>query len=70
MTTFEVNITGLENSVLMIYQFQLQIWDTAGQERFRTITQSYYRSANGVIIGIKFFFFKKIINLFWHKLSR
>lgn len=31
--------------------FQIQIWDTAGQERFRTITQSYYRSANGVIIG-------------------
>ncbi|XP_055040718.1 ras-related protein Rab-43 isoform X4 [Misgurnus anguillicaudatus] len=28
----------------------LQIWDTAGQERFRTITQSYYRSANGAII--------------------
>ncbi|KAK7023613.1 Rab subfamily of small GTPases, partial [Halocaridina rubra] len=28
----------------------LQIWDTAGQERFRTITQSYYRSANGVVI--------------------
>ncbi|KAI8120933.1 Ras-related protein Rab-43 [Lucilia cuprina] len=25
---------------------KLQIWDTAGQERFRTITQSYYRSAN------------------------
>ncbi|XP_053955966.1 ras-related protein Rab-43 [Anastrepha obliqua] len=31
-------------------QAKLQIWDTAGQERFRTITQSYYRSANGVII--------------------
>lgn len=30
---------------------QIQIWDTAGQERFRTITQSYYRQANGVIIG-------------------
>ncbi|CAM4733292.1 unnamed protein product [Leuciscus chuanchicus] len=29
---------------------KLQIWDTAGQERFRTITQSYYRSANGAII--------------------
>ena len=27
------------------------MWDTAGQERFRTITQSYYRSANGVIIA-------------------
>ena len=23
----------------------------AGQERFRTITQSYYRSANGVLLG-------------------
>ncbi|CAG9764024.1 unnamed protein product [Ceutorhynchus assimilis] len=31
-------------------EVKLQIWDTAGQERFRTITQSYYRSANGVII--------------------
>lgn len=30
---------------------QLQIWDTAGHERFRTITQSYYRSANGVLLG-------------------
>uniref|UniRef100_A0A8D2MZT5 RAB43, member RAS oncogene family n=1 Tax=Zonotrichia albicollis TaxID=44394 RepID=A0A8D2MZT5_ZONAL len=29
----------------------LQIWDTAGQERFRTITQSYYRSANGAILA-------------------
>ncbi|XP_012231006.1 ras-related protein Rab-43 isoform X1 [Linepithema humile] len=31
-------------------RIKLQIWDTAGQERFRTITQSYYRSANGIII--------------------
>ncbi|KAL5267149.1 hypothetical protein ACHWQZ_G004251 [Mnemiopsis leidyi] len=30
---------------------KLQVWDTAGQERFRTITQSYYRSAQGVIIA-------------------
>ncbi|XP_065829988.1 ras-related protein Rab-43-like [Oscarella lobularis] len=30
---------------------KVQIWDTAGQERFRTITQSYYRSAHGVIIA-------------------
>ncbi|KAJ5074026.1 ras and ef-hand domain-containing protein [Anaeramoeba ignava] len=28
----------------------LQIWDTAGQERFRTITSSYYRDADGVMI--------------------
>lgn len=29
---------------------KLQIWDTAGQERFRTITTSYFRSAQGVIL--------------------
>ena len=29
---------------------KLQIWDTAGQERFKTITQSYYRGANIIII--------------------
>jgi len=31
-------------------KIKLQIWDTAGQERFRTITQSYYRSANAVVL--------------------
>lgn len=25
-------------------------WDTAGQERFRTLTSSYYRGSNGVIL--------------------
>lgn len=25
--------------------------DTAGQERFRTLTSSYYRGAQGVILG-------------------
>jgi small GTP-binding protein len=29
---------------------KLQIWDTAGQERFRTITQSYYRSADAIVL--------------------
>ncbi|MEQ2272427.1 hypothetical protein XENORESO_021786 [Xenotaenia resolanae] len=29
----------------------MQVWDTAGQERFRTITQSYYRSAHGAMIA-------------------
>jgi len=28
----------------------LQIWDTAGQERFRTITTSYYRSADAIML--------------------
>ncbi|KAF4020357.1 hypothetical protein G4228_011779 [Cervus hanglu yarkandensis] len=30
---------------------KMQVWDTAGQERFRTITQSYYRSAHAAIIA-------------------
>ena len=25
-------------------------WDTAGQERFRSITQSYYRSAHAIVL--------------------
>lgn len=28
-----------------------QIWDTAGQDRFRSITNSYYRGAHGIIIS-------------------
>eukprot|EP01087_Luapelamoeba_hula_P014121 TRINITY_DN4088_c0_g1_i5.p1 TRINITY_DN4088_c0_g1~~TRINITY_DN4088_c0_g1_i5.p1 ORF type:complete len:259 (+),score=49.23 TRINITY_DN4088_c0_g1_i5:10-786(+) len=29
---------------------KMQIWDTAGPERFRTITVSYYRGADGVML--------------------
>lgn len=29
---------------------KLQVWDTAGQERFKTITSSYYRGANAILI--------------------
>ncbi len=29
---------------------KLQIWDTAGQERYRTITNAYYKGADGIII--------------------
>ena len=30
---------------------KLQIWDTAGQEKFRTITQTYYKGAMGIILA-------------------
>ncbi|KAM9808280.1 ras-related protein Rab-19 [Neosynchiropus ocellatus] len=32
-------------------KIKMQVWDTAGQERFRTITQSYYRSAHGAMVA-------------------
>lgn len=31
-------------------QVSMQLWDTAGQERFRTLTSSYYRGANAVVL--------------------
>lgn len=27
----------------------LQLWDTAGQERFRSVTEQYYRKADGIL---------------------
>ena len=32
-------------------EIPVKIWDTAGQERFRTITYSFYRRADGIIIS-------------------
>ena len=32
---------------------KMQIWDTAGQERFRTITSTYYRGAQGVMLNFR-----------------
>ena len=42
---FKIKIINLEDKLI-----KLQIWDTAGQERFRTITKTYYRGANGIIL--------------------
>ncbi|VDP56486.1 unnamed protein product [Schistosoma mattheei] len=42
---FKIRTIDLNGKVV-----KLQIWDTAGQERFRTITSSYYRGAQGIII--------------------
>ena len=32
-------------------KIKMQVWDTAGQERFRTITQTYYKGAMGIIMA-------------------
>lgn len=31
-------------------RIKMQIWDTAGQERFKTITETYYKGAAGIIL--------------------
>ena len=38
----------------MVHRIEAFVYlqDTAGQERFRTITSSYYRGAQGVILGM------------------
>jgi len=42
---FKIHYMKVDNQ-----DIKLQVWDTAGQERFRTITTSYYRGANGIMI--------------------
>lgn len=47
-------IVGVDFKVKFIemegQRVKLTMWDTAGQERFRTLTSSYYRGAQGVIL--------------------
>ena len=31
-------------------EIDMQLWDTAGQERFRSITSSYYKSSQGLLL--------------------
>ncbi|KAM9854580.1 ras-related protein Rab-19 [Aulostomus maculatus] len=49
------NTIGVDFTVRTLHidgkKVKLQVWDTAGQERFRTITQSYYRSAHGAMVA-------------------
>jgi len=43
---FKVKVLNVRNK----QRVKLTIWDTAGQERFRTLTSSYYRGAQGVVL--------------------
>lgn len=42
---FQMFMTAVDNKPVA-----LQLWDTAGQERFRSITKSYFRKADGVVL--------------------
>ncbi|KAJ1915256.1 hypothetical protein H4219_004420 [Mycoemilia scoparia] len=42
---FKVKVQRIQDK-----KYKVTIWDTAGQERFRTLTSSYYRGAQGVML--------------------
>lgn len=44
-------------------KIKLQIWDTAGQERYRTITNAYYKGAEGIILVFDLFKKQTFTNL-------
>ncbi len=49
-----INTIGVDFKVRTLEMFgksvKLNIWDSAGQERFRTIVNTYYRGAHGIIV--------------------
>lgn len=47
---FKIKNILLEGGDGAAKRIKLQIWDTAGQERFRTITTSYFRGAQGILL--------------------
>ncbi|KAH9496853.1 Ras- protein Rab-13 [Bulinus truncatus] len=42
---FQVKTVELKDTIVT-----LQLWDTAGQERYRSLTKTYFRKADGVIV--------------------
>ena len=44
---FSTTLLSVEGNDLEI---EVQLWDTAGQERFRSITTSYYKSSQGLLL--------------------
>eukprot|EP01041_Mallomonas_annulata_P002127 gene2127-4154_t len=49
---FKFKILKVDDSLGNKVTVKVIIWDTAGQERFRTLTSSYYRGAQAIILGI------------------
>ena len=41
---------SIKQEIIDDKSIQIKIWDTAGQERFKSLTQNYFRNAEGVIL--------------------
>ena len=39
-----------KNEIIDNKTIQIKLWDTAGQERFKSLTQNYFRNAEGVLL--------------------
>jgi len=50
LTAKESNCRWETTTILWKFSCCTKIWDTAGQERFRTITTSYFRGAQGILL--------------------
>lgn len=48
---FKIKNLEVDNQLVKLQIVRFSQWDTAGQERFRTITQTYYKGAMGVVIA-------------------
>eukprot|EP01084_Bolivina_argentea_P052664 96739_1 len=44
-------------------RLRLILWDTAGQEKFRTITNAYYKGADGVLLVYDVTYVHSFINI-------
>ena len=49
VTTIGVDFR-FKTMIVMDKIIKVQVWDTAGQERYRSITNTYYRGAKGILI--------------------
>jgi small GTP-binding protein len=42
---FKIKVVSIDGKTA-----KMQLWDTAGQERFKTITETYYKGASGIVL--------------------
>ena len=54
-TEIHLSTIGIDSKIKIVnlkegLEAKIQIWDTAGQERYKTISKSYIKGANGILL--------------------